>query len=97
MARGTANTRMRDFYDIHVISNQESFDRDVLKKAFLATSDTRNTTIQIPDFRDILSTVESDETMKKQWESFKEDSFFVGDLSWEEVMASVKALAETVI
>ena len=96
MARGTANTRMRDFYDIHVISNQESFDRDVLKKAFLATSDTRNTTIQIPDFRDILSTVESDETMKKQWESFKEDSFFVGDLSWEEVMASVKALAETV-
>ena len=97
MARGTANTRMRDFYDIHVISNQESFDRDVLKKAFLATSDKRNTTIQIPDFRDILSTVESDETMKKQWESFKEDSFFVGDLSWEEVMASVKALAETVI
>ena len=97
MSRGTANTRMRDFYDIHVISNQESFDRDVLKKAFLATSDKRNTTIQIPDFRDILSTVESDETMKKQWESFKEDSFFVGDLSWEEVMASVKALAETVI
>jgi len=97
MARGTANTRMRDFYDIHVISNQESFDRDVLKKAFLATSDKRNTTVQIPDFRSILSTVEADETLKKQWESFKEDSFFVGELSWEEVMASVKALAETVI
>ncbi len=97
MARGTANTRMRDFYDIHLISNQESFDRDVLKKAFLATSDKRNTTIQIPDFRNILSAVEADETMKKQWESFKEDSFFVGELSWEEVMASVKALAEIMI
>lgn len=97
MARGTANTRMRDFYDIHVISNQESFDSVVLKQAFLATSEKRNTTVQIPDFRSILSAVESDETMKTQWKRFKEDSFFVGDLSWDEVVGSAKALAETVL
>ena len=97
MARGTANTRMRDFYDIHVISHQEAFDRAILKKAFLATSAKRNTTDQIPDFRDILSTVEADASMKKQWDSFREDSFFVGELSWNEVMASVKVLAEVVL
>ena len=97
MARGTANTRMRDFYDIHVISHQESFDKEVLKKAFLATSEKRDTTVQIPDFRDILSSVESDEVMKSQWQSFKEDSFFVGELSWTEVMGSVKELAEAVL
>ena len=76
MARGIANTRMRDFYDIHVIRNQEPFDRAVLKKAFLATSDKRNTTMQISDFKNIFSDVEADETMKKQWERFKEDSFW---------------------
>ncbi|MBR0391708.1 MAG: nucleotidyl transferase AbiEii/AbiGii toxin family protein [Oscillospiraceae bacterium] len=97
MARGTANTRMRDFYDIHVISQQEFFDKEVLKKAFLATSEKRDTTVQIPDFRNILSSVESDEVMKSQWESFKEDSFFVGELSWEEVMGSVKQIAESVL
>ena len=97
MTRGTANTRMRDFYDIHVISHQEAFDREILKKAFLATSAKRNTTDQIPGFRDILSTVEADASMKKQWESFREDSFFVGELSWNEIMASVKVLAEVVL
>lgn len=97
MARGTANTRMRDFYDIHVISHQEAFDREILKKAFLATSAKRNATDQIPGFRDILSTVEADASMKKQWDSFREDSFFVGELSWNEVMASVKVLAEVVL
>ncbi|WP_308681487.1 nucleotidyl transferase AbiEii/AbiGii toxin family protein [Stomatobaculum longum] len=97
MARGTANTRMRDFYDIHVISHQETFDRNILKKAFLATSAKRNTIDQIPDFRTILSTVEADDSMRKQWESFREDSFFVGELSWNEVMASVKVLAEDVL
>lgn len=49
MARGTLNTRMRDFYDIHVISRQESFDKQVLKEAFFATSEKRETTDQIPD------------------------------------------------
>ena len=97
MARGTANTRMRDFYDIHVISHQETFDRNILKKAFLATSAKRNTIDQIPDFRTILSTVEADDSMRKQWESFREDFFFVGELSWNEVMASVKVLAEDVL
>ena len=67
----------------------------MLKKAFLATSGKRNTTDQIPDLRNILLTVESDDTMRAQWERFREDSFFVGELSWDEVMKSVKQLAES--
>ena len=96
MARGTANTRMRDFYDIYVISHQESYSATTLRNAFVATSEKRNTSGQIPDFQDILKTLEMDETMKKLWEVFREDSFFVGELSWDEVIASVKKLAEAV-
>ena len=95
MARGTANTRMRDFYDIHVISRQETIDLTIFKKAFLATSSKRNTTDQIPDLRNILATVESDDIMMKQWENFRKDSFFIDELTWDEVMESVKLLAET--
>lgn len=97
MARGTANTRMRDFYDIYVISRQEAFDKEVLKRAFLATSAKRNTTRQIPDFQNIIAAVASDDTMAAQWESFREDSFFVGDLSWGEVIEGVKVLAPAVL
>ena len=97
MSRGLANTRMRDFYDIHVISCQRFFDQEVLKNAFYATSEKRETVGQISDFIDILSSIESDEVMKSQWENFKNDSFFVGELSWPEVMESVKDLAEIII
>lgn len=97
MARGTANSRMRDFYDIHVISRQEPFDTAVLKKAFLATSEKRKTTDQIPEFRNTLSAVESDDTMRKLWKNYRDNSFFVGELSWDDVMQSVKMLAETVL
>ena len=95
MARGTANTRMRNFYDIHVISQQEPFDPMILKRAFLATSSKRNTSDQIPDFRTILANVESDDIMRRQWENYQKESFFIGELTWDEVMESVKLLAES--
>ena len=41
MARETANTRMRDFYDIHVLVEQP-IDYKVLYDAFMATSRKRN-------------------------------------------------------
>ncbi|MBB6040818.1 putative nucleotidyltransferase component of viral defense system [Oribacterium sinus] len=39
MVRAEANTRMRDFYDIHVLLKQdvETIDRDTMKAAFYAT------------------------------------------------------------
>ena len=97
MSRGLANTRMRDFYDIHVISSQRFFDQEVLKNAFYATSEKRETVVQIPDFIDTISSIESDEVMKSQWENFKNDSFFVNELSWTEVIESVKDLAAIII
>ncbi len=35
--------------------------------------------------------------LKSQWENFRNDSFFVGELSWAEVMASVRNLAEIIV
>ncbi|MBR5678407.1 MAG: nucleotidyl transferase AbiEii/AbiGii toxin family protein [Paludibacteraceae bacterium] len=97
MARGTANTRMRDFYDIHVLCRQETFAASVLKNAFRATCEKRSTTNQIPDFKEILSTLDTDDAMRHLWDSYRKDSFFVEDLSWSEVMGSVKRLADYVL
>ncbi|MBQ7501904.1 nucleotidyl transferase AbiEii/AbiGii toxin family protein [bacterium] len=97
MARGTANTRMRDFYDIHIISCSKAIDAKILKQAFLAVSEKRNTQNQISDFKDILRAAETDETMKQLWINYRKDSFFVGSLTWNEVMTSVNKLAEIVL
>lgn len=96
MARGTVNTRMRDFYDIYTISRQEIFNKEVLKRAFLATSAKRNTARQIPDLKNIIAAVASDDTMALQWENFQKESFFVGELSWNDVIESVKVLSLSV-
>ena len=94
LARGTTNTRMRDFYDIYIITSQKEYDSAVLKEAFIATSEKRNTTEQIPDFMIILNTLSSDETMKNRWMNYCSESFYVGDLSWEEIITSIRTLVE---
>lgn len=97
LSRGTANTRMRDFYDIYVLDQQKRVDQRILKEALYATAANRNTVDMIMDHKSILSSVENSDAMRAQWERFREDSFFVGDLSWGEVMESVRALAESIL
>lgn len=97
MARGTANTRMRDFYDLHVLSMQQKFDREILKKAFLATSQKRNTIHQLSDLHDIVQRVAADTEMRSRWENYRKESFYVGLLSWDAVTDSVKQLADIVV
>lgn len=97
IARGTANTRMRDFYDLHVLSMQKQYDSEILKEAFLATSKRRNTIQQIPDMFDIVQRVAADSEMRNRWNNYRKESFYVGLLSWETVMDSVIHLADIVV
>ena len=94
MVRETANTRMRDFYDIHILMSQKTVDYKLLKSAFLATSEKRATTALVSRFDAILEEVRTDKTMESLWEKYRKENFFVGDLTWEDVSQSVKKLKE---
>lgn len=94
MARETANTRMRDFYDIYILTEQETIDYEVLHDAFMATSIKRETTRMIPRLDSILDAVKTDPVMREMWDKYRQENYFVGNLSWEEVNDSVRLLKE---
>ena len=94
MVRGEANTRMRDFYDIHVLIQQdiETVDRDTLKAAFYATCKKRGSTAQIGTINDVISKIAGDETMKQQWDNYRKTNYYVGTLEWDDVIGSTRIL-----
>ena len=96
MARGAANTRMRDFYDIFLVVQQDRYDAAVVKAALEATSKARNTDGQIASLARILHSLETDSTIQTQWENYKADSFYVSDISWSMIVESIKLLAKEV-
>lgn len=68
--RGIANSRMKDFYDLWMISKQFDFDGSLLTNAISATFERRKT--PLPDNEPVAFTREfsSDAAISKRWESF---------------------------
>ena len=94
MVRAEANTRMRDFYDIRVLLEQdaETIDRDTMKAAFYATCKKRGSIELIGTIDDVINKIADDETMKQLWNNYRKTNYYVGALEWEEVIGSARKL-----
>lgn len=98
MVRAEANTRMRDFYDIHVLLKQDAVtvDRDTLKTAFYATCKRRESTGQIATIDNVINKLADDEVMKQQWDNYRKTNYYVGILEWDDVIESAKKLRKMI-
>jgi len=98
ISRGTANTRMRDFYDIHTISTHktERIDYEILQKALLTTSKKRNTLDLIEDYKRIIDEVRSSGVMKKNWDNYSKDLLFYENITWIQVVDSLVILLQKI-
>ena len=99
LARGIANTRMRDFYDVYEIVKfrEEKIDKIILFDAFCATCNKRETIYTIEEMTDILAKINANEAMVQMWEKFRKKNYFVGDLEWDMVIKEVKRVIEGVL
>ena len=94
MVRAEANTRMRDFYDIHVLLEQDAvpIDRDTMKAAFYATCNKRGSIELIGTIDDVINKITDDETMRQLWNNYRKSNYYVGALEWEDVIGSARKL-----
>lgn len=91
IARGIANTRLRDYYDVYEIMKicADKVDKAILLQAFRATCKKRETMFSKEEIIETLALIEKNEEMAGMWERFRERNFFVGDLEWKEVLEGV--------
>jgi len=94
ISRNVTNTRMRDFYDIHILKqlHEESLSASVLRDALAATATKRGTLEQMKDAVSVFDEVEESPVMEKLWMSYQKNYSYAADLSWHTVMDSVRAL-----
>lgn len=98
-ARGIANTRLRDFYDIYEIMKicVAEVDKTLLLKAFRATCKKRETIFSNEEMSETLTLIEENTGMAQMWEQFKKKNYFVGDLDWKDVLSDVLNVIDTYI
>ena len=94
ISRNVTNTRMRDFYDIHILQQLygESLCGSVLRDALAATATKRGTLAQMKDAATVFDEVEESPVMENLWRSYQKNYSYAAELSWHMVMDSVRAL-----
>ena len=87
---GRANSRMKDFYDVWVLSKAYGFDPDRLAKAIAATFERRGTAIpsEVPDA--LTSEFARDASKRRQWDAFVRE-LAAGPASLEIVVSDLAA------
>ncbi|VVT24548.1 nucleotidyl transferase AbiEii/AbiGii toxin family protein [Rhizobium sp. EC-SD404] len=73
VALGRANSRMKDFYDVWVLSQSFSFDDDRLARAIAATFARRGTALPTEPPDALTPAFADDEQKQKQWHTFVEN------------------------
>lgn len=91
--RQTGNTRMKDFYDMYVITKLrgESIDYILLREALAATSAKRGSDIFHLDYCGVIELLAADEHMRALWNKYRNDySYYdICDLDFGEVCDSI--------
>ena len=94
VSRVTTNTRMRDFYDLHILSqlHGQSIIPADLRAALIATARKRGTEKYLADAPAAFDEVEADPNMEKLWRAYQKKFSYAADLSWHTVMESIRSL-----
>jgi len=98
ITRGTANTRMRDFYDIYILYHLqiEKIDLSVLKEALIGTANSRGTFKVIQNGDEIIEDVLTSEVMSNSWKKYQKKYLYASDISWNHIGDSVKNIWESI-
>jgi len=95
IARTTTNTRMRDFYDLHILHDLygDTINKEVLVQAIAATADKRGSVNLLSDAEKVLSTIYNSADMRGLWTNYCSKFSYASDISWNAVIHSVRKVA----
>lgn len=94
LSRDTANTRLRDFYDLYILQSDcsRSFDSAVLPAAFRATYEKRGSKEAMKVGGNTLKKIRSSGEMQELWKRYQTKFFYAEDIEWSKVMDAVDSL-----
>jgi predicted nucleotidyltransferase component of viral defense system len=94
VTRGVTNTRMRDFYDVYILTATQHFDAEIFQAALRKTVEKRGTSEQMRDMLEVIKMVEASPVMIDLWEKYQKKYSYANKVTWDMAISAIKALAE---
>lgn len=92
ITRSTANTRMRDFYDVYIVMTvyKDLVNKELLDDAINKVCIHRGTSHIIADKAAILREIENNSQMQKLWTIYQNKYSYAKEITWEDIMIILK-------
>ncbi len=99
LSRGIQNTRMRDFYDLHILWTRvnELIDLSVLPEAVTRTFAHRRTPNLLNEALAITDEISKNTVMQQQWEAYRQTYAYAQTWLFEDVIKSIRDLISVLL
>lgn len=95
MERGVLTTRLKDYYDMYVLMNNNyKIDNNTLVKAIENTFLKRNSKFDIEEFKLILEDLKDDNAMRKLWIEYQNKNTYANRIKYEEAIDSINLIVK---
>lgn len=94
LSRGIANTRPRDFYDIHILYALRGAEcnTETLLQALQRTADKRGSRKVLEVYPDIIAEIRASKQLRGFWEKYQRDFDYAKDISFDDACDTVQRI-----
>ena len=93
ITRGVTNSRMRDFYDIFILTATQNIDVNIFRAAFKNTTEKRHTVQKMADMADVILAISKNPIMIDLWKRYQLKYSYATKITWEMIIDEIKGLA----
>ena len=95
LSRSTTSTRMRDYYDVYILTTlrEQDINWDLFTEAFKNTAEKRGSHSRLLETgHDNMGEIEQSLVLSELWSRYQQKNNYASDLSWKDAIESVKRL-----
>ena len=98
LSRNIANTRLRDFYDIHILYALRNSDCDmtILKQALEETTTRRGSRAVLEHYHDILANIQKNSQMRNFWERYRKEYSYASDIDFDDCCNTILLMLDNI-
>lgn len=95
ITRSVLNTRLKDFYDIYIVFD-ENVNKEQLLSAIKNTFRNRETNIDSEEFKEVVHLLRNDNTMINNWIKYSNKFYYAKDISFDDIMNKLDKIIELI-
>ena len=99
LSRNVANTRPRDYYDMHIpyALRGKECDKATLRRALKRTTKKRGSDMILTDYPGITKEIRESDTLRKLWEIYSREYEYAKDISFDDTCNTIQTIMDAIM